>query len=84
MKWLKVPLDDEVYQILSWMAEATGSSPEELIMRIVTGSTRGYVKMLAEGREEEIKQLILSPATRKAVEEALREKIPEQSKLWIP
>ena len=84
MKWLKVPLDDETYAVLRMLAEVTGSSPEEIVMKIATGSLKGYVRLMAEGKEEEIRNMFLSPVAKAAIEEALKMEFPEEPRLWLP
>jgi len=84
MKWLNIPVDDDVHRTLRILSDATGSSPEEIIMRIVTGAVRGYTQLVAQGREEELKQLLLNPATQEAMKQSMKEKLPDSSGLWLP
>jgi len=84
MKWLKIPLEDEVYFTLKLMADVTGSSPEEIITRTVTGGLKTYTKFIAEGREEELRQLLLSSPIREGMKEASMVDMPEEPRLWTP
>jgi len=86
MRWVKIPLDEETYDALRLLAEATDASVEELAAKIVAGSVRGYARLVAEGRAEEIKKMFLSPVVKTAIEEALKMEYPpeEPGKLWLP
>ena len=84
MKWLKIPVDDDVYFILCTFADRAGSSPEELVSRLITGTLKGYLRLLQEKGPEWVEKMAGSDEAKAAFKEAMASEFPEQSKLWTP
>ena len=84
MKWIKVPIEDEVYEGIRYIAEASGFSPEELGARVLSGAFKQVTEMVAQGRFAELEAFSSNPAAAEMLNRMFDRPLPLPGELWTP